>query len=356
MPAPRLLARSRLDPKTYHPTLNAAVEEAYGNNIDLLVFPALVRLDKLADVQKWLRDASDVRRQACTSCAKAGRDCILHNGNSLRCLYCYLTDARECSHQTAMERLGHAKTPPCMKYKVAVGLNLTPVPDGFAWAGKHGQEKGLLNDVLYGESGDTTEGEGMEDEEEGDETVGEEAGNRQQGGDDVEKGEEGEEEEEEEEEEVDKLEEEEPARSKGKARAGGPSTVRQTQRMSTTTTKLTVAQVLDARLSDMHATLREILTVQKKRLAVKRNFVNMLGSDSESDREAKKTEEAPKGRAEAAEAPAVAAPTPPSISTNVSGPSRLPAREQPVAGPSRPLAREQPIAGPSRPSGSSQRN
>ncbi len=93
-----------LDPKTYHPTLEAAVREAYAQNIELTVIPALLRYQSFPDmaaILKWLKDYSEVRSEDCQPCVTAGRECTRHNGSSIRCLACYVTDARECTHQTS---------------------------------------------------------------------------------------------------------------------------------------------------------------------------------------------------------------------------------------------------------------
>ena len=100
----------RLNPKTYHPDLQAAVEAAYAQGIELVVFPALLRGDKVGEVVKYLTDATTVRKKPCGPCAKAGHACILHNGSSLRCLHCYVGDARECTHQTGMYMQNYSKS------------------------------------------------------------------------------------------------------------------------------------------------------------------------------------------------------------------------------------------------------
>ncbi|TFK77751.1 hypothetical protein K466DRAFT_571280 [Polyporus arcularius HHB13444] len=146
-----------LDPKTYHPTLEAAVQEAYAQNIDLTVIPALLRYDSFTDmaaILKWLKDYSEVRSEDCQPCVTAGRECIRHNGSSIRCLACYITDARECSHQTIltctaeMVQRGHASTPPCMGNREADKEGLTPVPSALQWKPK--REQVALKNAIRG--------------------------------------------------------------------------------------------------------------------------------------------------------------------------------------------------------------
>ncbi len=98
-----------LDPKTYHPDLEAAVQAAYAANIDLTIIPALLRLKQfkggMEEALKWLRDFTSVREDDCIPCVEAGRECTRHNGSSIRCLACYVTDAPACTHQTSTSSL-----------------------------------------------------------------------------------------------------------------------------------------------------------------------------------------------------------------------------------------------------------
>ncbi|RPD55073.1 hypothetical protein L227DRAFT_566943 [Lentinus tigrinus ALCF2SS1-6] len=150
MPSPPVqIVHDRLDPKTYHPTLEAAVRKAYAKNIKLIHFPALIRIDHLPkDPVQWLEDISTVRAKSCDSCLKAGHVCIIHTGSSYRCLHCLLANGAACSHQEEMEDLGYPATPACYRYEVAIALDLTPMPPGFKWAGKKAQDEDLLERLL----------------------------------------------------------------------------------------------------------------------------------------------------------------------------------------------------------------
>ncbi|KAI0697958.1 hypothetical protein C8T65DRAFT_743009 [Cerioporus squamosus] len=93
--SPPGLGGQRLYPKMYHPTLKDAVEAAYARNINLTVFPALLRVKHFKDMEaivKWLKDLSEVRADPCKPCKDAGRECMPHNGNSIRCLHCFLKE------------------------------------------------------------------------------------------------------------------------------------------------------------------------------------------------------------------------------------------------------------------------
>ncbi|RDX47791.1 hypothetical protein OH76DRAFT_1419427 [Lentinus brumalis] len=151
--APPASSNMPLDPNTYHPDLEPAVQAAYAANIDLTIIPALLRLKQfkggMEEAVKWFRDFTTVREDDCIPCVEAGRECTRHNGSSIRCLACYVTDARACTHQTKMVQLGHAATPSCMDYKHARDLGLTPIPASLKWTGKRGQEK-LKNAIVRG--------------------------------------------------------------------------------------------------------------------------------------------------------------------------------------------------------------
>ncbi|KAI0717868.1 hypothetical protein C8T65DRAFT_737670 [Cerioporus squamosus] len=125
-----------LDLKMYHPTLNDAIEAAYARNIKLTVFPTLLHVKQFKDLEaivKWLLDLSEVHADPCKPCKDAGWECMPHNGNSIRCLHCFLKDAPSCTHQTRMVELGHAAAPRCMPYTEASNHDLTPVPASFEW-------------------------------------------------------------------------------------------------------------------------------------------------------------------------------------------------------------------------------
>lgn len=99
MPIQTILRPGRLDPNMYHPSLAEAVQALTARGINLTVFPGLIKIEKLDDVEQWLLDNNDVRSVACESCTKAGHVCILHNGASYRCLHCLIADGPPCSHQ-----------------------------------------------------------------------------------------------------------------------------------------------------------------------------------------------------------------------------------------------------------------
>ncbi len=94
-----------LDLITYHPDLELVIQAAYAANIDLTVIPALLNLKKfkggMEEALKWLTDFTTVHKDDCIPCVEAGRDCTRHNGSSIRCLACYVTDAPACTHQTS---------------------------------------------------------------------------------------------------------------------------------------------------------------------------------------------------------------------------------------------------------------
>ena len=91
---------TRLNERAYHPSMRAAVVAAYESGVVVRVFPALIRIEDLADAVAWLKDLSGVKVESCTTCALMGIPCILHNGSSYRCLYCFLKNGDACSHQT----------------------------------------------------------------------------------------------------------------------------------------------------------------------------------------------------------------------------------------------------------------
>ena len=165
MPVQSILKPERLDPNMYHPSVAEAVQALAAKGIHITVFPGLIKIDKLDDLEQWLLDNNEVRSVACDSCTKAGHVCILHNGVSYRCLHCLIADGRPCSHQLSeqstcvvydpysrslaeMEELGYEAKPPCMDYRVARSLGMTAVPEGFKWAGKKQQDRRLLDRLV----------------------------------------------------------------------------------------------------------------------------------------------------------------------------------------------------------------
>ncbi|RDX47059.1 hypothetical protein OH76DRAFT_1485111 [Lentinus brumalis] len=144
---------SRLDPKTYHPSLQPAVEEAYRQGIKLTVFPGLLKRSQFATTQdavQYLKDCSEVRRGE--PCVLAKRQCIIHNGSSIRCLHCFVLETKlPCTHQTKMEKKGHASTPQCHHYKEGLEHKLITVPDSLTWESKRDQKK--LKKALRDSSG-----------------------------------------------------------------------------------------------------------------------------------------------------------------------------------------------------------
>ena len=99
MPVQSILKPERLDPNMYHPSVAEAVQALAAKGIHITVFPGLIKIDKLDDLEQWLLDNNEVRSVACDSCTKAGHVCILHNGVSYRCLHCLIANGRPCSHQ-----------------------------------------------------------------------------------------------------------------------------------------------------------------------------------------------------------------------------------------------------------------
>ena len=91
---------ARLNEQTYHPSMKEAVAAAYESGVVLRPFPALIRIEELADAVAWLKDLSGVKSESCSTCARVGIPCIPHNGSSYRCLYCFLKNGDACSHQT----------------------------------------------------------------------------------------------------------------------------------------------------------------------------------------------------------------------------------------------------------------
>ncbi|RDX44519.1 hypothetical protein OH76DRAFT_1421380 [Lentinus brumalis] len=157
------VVRGVLIPNNFHPSLRDAVEEAQRKGIVVALFPALVRVEHIpnGDVVLWLERSTIVRSKPCSTCVKAGHDCILHSGNSYRCLHCLIGDASECDHQKEMEKYKYGSKPICYDYKVARQLELTPVPKEFRWADKRKQSSTLLADVLRSAQDD----EGEEEDE-----------------------------------------------------------------------------------------------------------------------------------------------------------------------------------------------
>lgn len=274
----------RLNPKTYHPDLQPAVEVVYARGIELVVFPALLRGDKVGDLVKYLNDGTRVHKKPCRPCVSGSHACILHNGSSLRCLNCYVGDARECSHQTGMymqifrarfvltpfaemEKLGHAKAPPCMRYDVAEELGLTPVPDGYVWGGKDKNQEFLKT---LRRRGDTNQagpsGASNPAEDEAQETDGSDEDYKSSG------------------EEVDELADDDPpplSQKKAKSKGKAVRHARPREEKSSHRPKQTLVQVLDACLGEIHMTLQELLQAEKAQLALKRKHMEYLMSDDD---------------------------------------------------------------------------
>ena len=280
MSQPPVDPNKRLKPNTYHPDLQIAVDAAYAQGVELLVFPALLRGDKVGDVVQYLTDATTVRKKPCSPCRRGGHACILHNASSLRCLNCYVGDAKECSHQTGtftqfanvvctyfaaeMERLGHAKAPPCMRYEVAEELHLIPVPEGYVWGGKD-RNRHLLRTLRRPaddiQSAATGASQAAESDAEVTDSSDDDSKSRA--------------------EELDDSDDAGPPALSQKKTHIGRRSAPQGAEHSGQGRKRSLAEVLDTRLSDIHETLQHLLEAQQASLAIKKKRFEYLLSDDD---------------------------------------------------------------------------
>ncbi|RDX47052.1 hypothetical protein OH76DRAFT_1485101 [Lentinus brumalis] len=156
-----IILRRRVAPfNSYHPTLNEAVASAQAANIPVVTFPALIQLEGLLPrtPQEFFRDIARARHRACDTCISAGRECILHNGSSYRCLGCWV-GTRSCSHLAYMVARGYNSTPPCRAYAEATKANLTAVPED--------EESSDREGAIMVETASETGSEASEEHEEG---------------------------------------------------------------------------------------------------------------------------------------------------------------------------------------------
>ena len=186
---------------------------------------------------------------------------------------CRITARVALTSREEMEKLGHKKSPPCMKYEVAQQLELTPVPDGYVWGGKE-KNRDFLRTLRgrdqvnqsgpSGASGAATEV--AEETDKSDEDYKSSS------------------------EEVDELvDDEPPPPSRKNAKSKGKAVLRQARARedrSSRRPKQTLVQVLDTRLSEIHATLEELLKAEKAQLALKRKRIKYLISDDDMSSEA----------------------------------------------------------------------
>lgn len=84
----------------YHPSWIDHVSEARYDRLPIVVFPALLRVDKfpgLDQTRQFFKDIARARGTPCDACVRANRLCIIHNLSSYRCFDCWVQGWGRCS-------------------------------------------------------------------------------------------------------------------------------------------------------------------------------------------------------------------------------------------------------------------